>query len=58
MRKQTQSIRRRLLQEQAAQYLNESEMPFTVPVCLPVVDSDWLAARTAAFDSINIPCKR
>jgi hypothetical protein len=31
MRKQPQFARQRLLQEQSDQYLNESELPFTVP---------------------------
>ena len=55
MRKQTQFARQRLLQEQSAQYLNESELPFTVPLCLPIVDSDQFVARTAAFDAATIP---
>jgi len=57
MRKQTQSIRQRLLQEQSAQYLNESELPFTVPLSLPVVDSDSFVSRTADFDVTTIPRK-
>jgi hypothetical protein len=57
MRKQTQSIRQRLLQEQSAQYLNESELLFTVPLSLPVVDSDTFASRTADFDVTTIPRK-
>lgn len=55
MRKETQSIRRRLLQEQSAQYLDESELPFTVPLSLPVVDSDSFVSRAAAFGAATIP---
>jgi hypothetical protein len=54
MHKQTQTTRQRLLQEQSAQYLNESELPFTVPPCLPIVDSDSFVARAAAFDAARI----
>jgi hypothetical protein len=56
MHKQTQTTRQRLLQEQSAQYLNESEVPFTVPPCLPIVDSDRLVAGTA-FDAAKVPRK-
>jgi hypothetical protein len=55
MSKQTQRIRRRLLQEQWAQYLDESELPFTVPLSMPVVDPDSFVSRTAAFDAATIP---
>jgi hypothetical protein len=57
MRKQTQSLRQRLLQEQSAQYLNESELPFTVPLSLPVVDSNSFVSRTGDFDVTTIPRK-
>jgi hypothetical protein len=57
MRKQNQSIRQRLLQQQSAQYVNESELPFTMPLCLPIVDSDRFVARTTAFDPATIPRK-
>lgn len=57
MRKQTQSSRRRLLQEQSARYLNESELPFTVPQRLPVVASDGPATQTAAFDATHV-CRK
>jgi hypothetical protein len=56
MRKQNQSIRQRLMRQQSAQYLNESELPFTVPLCLPIVDSDRLVAGTAV-DAAKIPRK-
>jgi hypothetical protein len=55
MRKQTQFARQRLLQEQSAQYLNESELPFTVQLCLPLVDPVRSVVRTAAFDAAIIP---
>jgi hypothetical protein len=57
MRKQTQFARQRLLQEQSAQFLNESELPFTVPLCLPTVDSDRFVARTGAIAATTIPRK-
>jgi|GEM_PF-5728446 len=55
MRKQTESARQRPLHEQADQYLNESELPFTVPLCLPIVDSSRFVARTNAVDAATIP---
>ena len=57
MRKQTQFARQRFLQQQAAQFLNDSELPFTVPLCLPIVDSDPFVARTAACDPVTTPRK-
>ena len=57
MRKQTQFARQRLLQEQSAQFLNESELPFTAPLCLPIVDPDGVVARTAAIAATRIPRK-
>jgi hypothetical protein len=54
MRKQTQFARQRPLPEQSDQYLNESELPFTVPLCLPIVDSDRFVARAAAFDAATV----
>ncbi len=56
MPKQNQSIRQRLLRQQSAQYLNESELPFTVPLSLPIVDPDRLVAGPA-FDAAKIPRK-
>jgi hypothetical protein len=56
MRKQNQSDQQRLLRQQSAQYLNESELPFTVPLCLPIVDPDRPVAGTA-FDAAKIPRK-
>jgi hypothetical protein len=57
MRKQTQFARQRLLQEQSAQFLNESELPFTVPLCLPIVESDPSVAPTTAIAATTIPRK-
>jgi hypothetical protein len=56
MPKQNQSIPQRLLLQQSAQYLNESELPFTVPLRLPIVDSDRPVAGTA-FDAAKVPRK-
>ena len=55
MRKQTQLVGQRLLQEQSAQFLNESELPFTMPLRLPIVESARLVARTAAIAATTKP---
>jgi hypothetical protein len=41
--------RHRLPEQKPALYLNESELPFSMPRVLPVVDVDAAAARAAAL---------
>lgn len=57
MRKQTMSAQQQLLQEQLDRHLNKSELPFTVPLCLPIIHSDRFVATTTAFDAATIPRK-
>ena len=48
MTKQTNFTQQRLLERQSAQYVNDSELPFTMPRTPPGVDADLLVDARAA----------
>ena len=52
---QTKPMRHRIVEQQSARYLNESELPFSAPRILPVVDADAFAARAAAVGAQHRP---